>query len=162
MNCSTPIPGFRSLARCLLALACAAAGGCHSSDEEKLSSYLEELEFEAPLESATCIPVGEFRVPLAIRLSDDPREPPTWMRISFLLFAEVNPKDRSAVEDALQRYNGPLRDAVLRVCRRTGPDELSDPRLSAMKARLADAAKPLLGEHRVRQFIIDKYVSESL
>ena len=77
-------------------------------------------------------------------------------------FAEVNPKDRSAVEDALQRYNGPLRDAVLRVCRRTGPDELSDPRLSAMKARLADAAKPLLGEHRVRQFIIDKYVSESL
>ena len=123
---------------------------------------LEELEFEAPLESVDYVSLGDFRIPLAIRVSDDVREPPIWVRVKFSLLAEVDPQDRKAVNEALKRYDGPLRDAVIRICRRTTPDELSDPRLSAMKARFADAAKPLLGDRRLRQLIIDKFIYEPL
>lgn len=136
--------------------------GCGGSSDTKLSAYLEELEFEAPLESVDYVSLGDFRIPLAIRVSDDVREPPIWVRVKFSLLAEVDPQDRKAVNEALKRYDGPLRDAVIRICRRTTPDELSDPRLSAMKARFADAAKPLLGDRRLRQLIIDKFIYEPL
>lgn len=160
---SSEVPKVRPPAPLLLcAIVAVATTGCGGSNEARLSSYLEELEFEAPLESVVAVSLGEFEIPMAIRTSDDMREPPVWVRIRFKLFAEVDPRDRTAVLDALQRYEGPLRDAVIRICRRSTPEELDDPRLSAMKARLLDAAKPMLGERRVRQLIIKDYLSEAL
>lgn len=150
--------------RVVAAVALAATvGGCGEHEGVRLGDYLGELEFEAPLESVAVVPLGKFRVPLTVRLADGaPTDPPIWMRLRFELFAETNPGNEDAIEEAVERYHGPFHDSVIRICRHTTPDELSDPRLSAMKSRLTEMARPLLGEHRIRNLVITNYASEPL
>ncbi|MBX3425765.1 MAG: hypothetical protein KF688_08805 [Pirellulales bacterium] len=147
-----------------LVLAClSAVSGCGGSHETVLGDYLRELEFEAPLESVALVPLGQFRVPIAIRVGESALgDPPVWMRVQFELFAETSPENESALRDALDRYDGPFRDSVIRICRMTTHEELADPRLSALKSRLMDMARPLLGENRVRGLIVDKYKEDVL
>ncbi|HYO24221.1 MAG TPA: hypothetical protein VEQ85_04665 [Lacipirellulaceae bacterium] len=152
----------RILATCgLLAL----AGGCGGDDAALLGAYLGEVEFDAPLEAAASIPLGSFDIPASTpfrRKGADGSERNVWMRIKFDLFVETPPKSAAAVEEAFTEHRGAFNDAVLTIVRSSSTDELTDPRCSALRMRIAEAARPLLGENRVRQVVVYPYTLEEL
>ena len=41
-------------------------------------------------------------------------------------------------------------------------DELTDPRLSALKLRMTEAARPLLGDQKMRQLVLDNIDADVL
>jgi hypothetical protein len=55
-----------------------------------------------------------------------------------------------------------MSDAVISIVRTSSVDELADPRLSAVKARLSDVARPMLGEERVRQLVLNEFDADAL
>ncbi len=85
-----------------------------------------------------------------------------WIRLSFELFAEAAPENEPVVLAAAERHRGALNDALLTILRTSSPDELTDPRLSALKLRMTEAARPLLGERQVRQLVLNNLVTELL
>jgi hypothetical protein len=128
--------------------------GCGGGDAALLSEYLNELEIEAPLESAVYVSLGQFDVPATLRVTRDGKPETTWIRLSFELFAETAPQNEAAVTAAVEQHRGALNDALLTIIRTSSADELTDPRLSALKLRLTEAARPLLGAHLVRQLVL--------
>ncbi len=159
-----PASGCRLALGVVVATTCLAAVGCGGGDSQaRLGSYLEELEFETPLEKVASIPLGKFRVPLAVRTADAPADmAPDWVEMRFELHAETNPENEEALKEAIERYRAPFRDGVIRVCRHTTADELGDPRNSALKSRLTELARMLLGEQRVRNLLIVPYTTTPL
>jgi len=153
--------------------------GCSSSDQPKIADYLDELEFSAPTESITNVSLGEFAVPIpnppsrrslivAQRASVAEEIPQTVgfdtsayrLQISFELVAETAPEYLSDVRAAIERRRGLINDIVLTTCRTTSSDELSDPRLAALKSRLSDELRPILGRNRIHQIVIENYVPQ--
>ncbi|MCC6491651.1 MAG: flagellar basal body-associated FliL family protein [Pirellulales bacterium] len=139
--------------------------GCGSSKQElRLLDYLEELEFDVPLESATYVSLGKFDIPLVadktehheMQRAHDSSRSHLWMRVQFELTAETAPQWKEAIATTAQRRQGALSDAVLTVVRSSPVSDLSDPRLSAINARLADVVRPILGEDRVRRLMFNK------
>lgn len=146
---------------CLLAL----AGGCGGDDAALLGAYLGEVEFDAPLESAATISLGSFDIPASTPFRQkgaDGSERTVWMRIKFDLYVETPPKSAPAVEEAFKEHRGAFNDAVLTIVRSSSTDELTDPRCSALRMRIAEVARPLLGANRVRQVVIYRYTPEEL
>jgi hypothetical protein len=139
----------------LLAIAAALASGCGGGgDARRLGEYLDELEFDEPLEAAAYVTLGKFDVPAPTRVKRDGVSRTMWVRLSFELFAEAAPHDESAVAAAADERHGALNDALLTIIRTSSTDELTDPRLSALKLRMTEAARPLLGDHAVRQLVL--------
>ena len=139
----------------LLAMAAALASGCGGGgDARRLGEYLDELEFDEPLEAVANISLGKFDVPVPARVKRDGVSRTMWIRLSFELIVEAAPHDESAVAAAADGRHGALNDALLTIIRTSSTDELTDPRLSALKLRMTEAAKPLLGEHAVRQLVL--------
>lgn len=150
-------------------LACAGllllATGCGGDDAALLGSYIDELEFDAPLESSATVELGKFNVPTATtfkRTGGDGVDRHVWMRVRFELYAETSPKYVAAVEDALRQHRGALNDAVLSIVRSSSTDELTDPRCTALRMRLTEAARPLLGNEKVRQLVLYRHATERL
>lgn len=147
-----------------LGLAALALCGCSREEGLRLADYLEELEFDVPLESATYVPLGRFDIPLAAApSSDDPpaggspsAESPVWMRVQFELTAETTPHWEKAIAAAADAHRGALSDAVLTVVRTSEVHDLADPRLAAVNTRLSDIVRPMLGEDRVRRLMFNK------
>ena len=153
------------LAVAATSIALLTAIGCGGDDAALLGSYLDELEFNAPLESAASISLGEFDIPAPTnikRMGADGVEHLVWMRIHFELFAETLPQYESAVQAALERHRGALNDAVLTIVRSSSTDELTDPRSTALRMRLTEAARPLLGEDQVRQLVLYAHMTEQM
>ncbi len=158
-------PNATWLAAVALLLALGTSVGCGGDDAALLGSYLDELEFNAPLESAVSISLGEFNVPAPTNIKHTGRdgvEHPVWMRIHFELFAETLPQHESAVLESLERHRGALNDAVLTIVRSSSTDELTDPRSTALRMRLSEAARPLLGEEEVRQLVLFDHTTEQM
>jgi hypothetical protein len=130
------------------------AGCGGGSDAKRLGDYLDEIEFDEPLESAAYVSLGTFDVPTPTRVKRDGVSRTMWIRLSFELFAESAPHDESTVAAAAEKRHGALNDALLTIIRTSSTDELTDPRLSALKLRMTEAAKPLLGDHAVRQLVL--------
>jgi hypothetical protein len=84
------------------------------------------------------------------------------MRLRFDLVAETAPEFQSAVVAASERRRGAINDAVLGIIRSSSIDEITDPRLAAIKSRMTEAARPLLGEGRIRQLVLNKIIAESI
>jgi hypothetical protein len=175
-----------------MALACAVAAlGCEMEESSRLVDYLDDLEFDVPLETAKYVSLGEFDIPIAAgrKRIDDGRHgqrlqfvahtaPPghggsalpgplhagdaVHMRLQFELMAETTPDDEHAVLEAAERHRGAMNDAVLTVVRTSTVEELADPRLSAVKARLSDITRPMLGEERVRQLVFSELAANSM
>jgi hypothetical protein len=148
-------------------LAAAAIAGCGASDLPRLVDYLDELEFDVPLETASYVTLGKFDIPIATPgrpgdASHGALRRGEWMRLQFELAAETAPPLEQAVAEAAERRRGALNDAVLSVVRTSSAEDLADPRLAALKVRLTDAVWPLLGEDRVRQLVFNKLEGESL
>jgi flagellar basal body-associated protein FliL len=133
--------------------------GCGGGDDPTLlGSFLNELEFDEPLESATTIELGKFDVPVATVVKTAGEASRTvWVRIKFELYAETRPADESELTQALEHHRGALNDAVLTIVRTSSVDELTDPRASALRMRITEAVRPLLGDAEVRQFVLDPY-----
>jgi hypothetical protein len=142
-----------SAALLLVAVGVALTAGCGGDNATRLGAYLDELEFNAPLESAAYVSLGKFNVPAPahIKVAGGDGSRTVWIRLTFELFAEAAPENEAAVQEAADRRKGALNDALLTIIRTSSTDELTDPRLSALKLRMTEAARPLLGERRLRQ-----------
>jgi len=163
------------LALSMAALALAAAG-CGGVESGRLVDYLDELEFDVPLETASYVSLGKFDIPIAAARQRNDHAPapgrevadhaPTRsplhvgdavrMRLQFELTAETAPPYEQAVLEAAQRHRGAMNDAVLTVVRTSTVEELADPQLSAVKSRLSEITRPILGEERVRQLVLNE------
>jgi hypothetical protein len=140
-----------------------AAPGCGGHDEPRLGDYLQELEFDAPLDSACSVALGAFDVPVPVRLKGaDKSARRIWIRLSFDLFAETTPDHEKAVVAAAEHHRGALNDALLTIIRTSTAEELTDPRLAALKLRMTEAARPLLGERQTRQLLLVNLMAEQM
>jgi hypothetical protein len=136
--------------------------GCGGSDATLLGSYLSEIEFDAPLESAVSLSLGEFDIPTPAVTKVDGHARTVWVRISFELVAEALPEHEAAVARHLAERRGAIHDAVLSIVRTSSTDELTDPRSSALRMRITEAVRPLLGGDKVRQFILFNHNAEKM
>ncbi len=160
--------------RVFLGLLLAAAAGCSADRSPRLADYLDELEFDVPLETAAYVPLGKYDIPIAtsrkVEAGGVPEDPAVakaevgsvLMRLQFELTAETAPPHKKAVAEAAERHRGALNDAVLTIVRTSSIEELSDPRLAAVKARLSEMMRPMLGEDIVRQLVFNKLDAESI
>ncbi len=152
----------RRLAICLAAIAM--LPGCGGQSEVELDVYLDELELSAPLESVKEVEIGSYRISCAARHQDrSGREAlPLWVQVKFTLFAEASHQDENALLAACERHRGRLDDAIITVFRKASIDELSDNRWAAIKSKLIDTLRPLLGGTRVRQIFFDDFSWEPI
>jgi hypothetical protein len=152
----------KRVALALLLVSAALTTGCGGDDRARLGDYLDDLEFNAPLEATANVSLGTFDVPAATQVKSGRATRTIWIRLSFELFAETAPEDESAVAEAAERRRGALNDAFLTIIRTSSTDELTDPRLSALKLRMTEAARPLLGDRKVRQLVLDNIDADVL
>jgi hypothetical protein len=137
-----------------------ALGGCRS----KSSFQFDALDLLPPEEELKEFPLGEYKIP--IPLVDDRSQNKLTRRnrfqFDFALYALVSPKDKSQIKDAWERHEGQIRDQVMSVCRSASLDELQEPELATLKARLTDVLAAKLGERPLRQLVINQVVSQQL
>ncbi len=138
--------------------------GCSGPDMPMLDDYLEELEFNTPLESLKEVPLGTFRISSVPRHEDPSKHKskPAWMQINFKLYVIATPENESAILAAYERHRGMFDDTVIKIFRNASLDELSDPRWATIKSRLSDSTRPILGSERVRQIVVDDYTWEPI
>ncbi len=136
--------------------------GCGGTTESHLTDYLEELEFDKPLEKVEKVAIGKYRIFFADRSQESSRSnlPATWFKVKFNLLVYVLPKDEKSVNDMLERHRGMLDDIVLTTCRSMALDDLNDNGFATLKFRLTDAVEPVLGEGKVRRMLIDNFTLE--
>lgn len=147
----------------LLAGALATAPGCADKEHPRLAEFLGGLELDVPLESKVCVDMGEFDVPLTLKSAVSKQtKKPVRMRLRFSLTAEAAPKSEAAVLGAYDRSRGAVNDAILTIIRNSSADDLADPRLAAIKARMVESVRPLLGSDGVRQLVLNDIATESL
>ncbi|HEX3600267.1 MAG TPA: flagellar basal body-associated FliL family protein [Lacipirellulaceae bacterium] len=115
-------------------------------------------------EELTEFSLGEYKIPIPIpedrgqnRIGRSNR-----LQFEFLLYALVSPKEQSQFQDAWSRHEGEIRDQVINICRNATVDELREPELSTLKARLTDVLGSQLGEKRLRQLLITDVASQQL
>ena len=127
--------------------------GCGGEKVVQLDDYLEELEFDRPLESVKEIKVNSYRIPCAARHHDAAGRDlaPMWVQMKFDLYVIAAEEDEKAVLAGIERHRGMLDDTIIAICRRSSIDQLQDNRWSTIKSRLLDGIRPLLGDKRVRQ-----------
>jgi len=127
--------------------------GCGSEKSVQLEDYLEELEFDRPLESVKEIKVNSYRIPCAAHHLDAAGRdlPPMWVQMKFDLYVIAAEEDENAVLAGIERHRGMLDDTIIAICRQSTVDQLQDSRWTSIKSRLLEGIRPLLGEARVRQ-----------
>ncbi|NOZ39491.1 MAG: hypothetical protein GXP24_04610 [Planctomycetes bacterium] len=130
--------------------------GCGGEEVVKLDDYLEELEFDRPLESVKEIKVNTYRIPCAARNQDAAGRnvPPMWVQMKFDLYVIAAEEDEKAVLAGIERHRGMLDDTIITICRRSTIDQLHDNRWATIKSRLLEGIRPLLGEERIRQITL--------
>ena len=111
------------------------------------------------MESLAEVQLGDYRVSSATGTQEDLQRNSerTWVKISCKLYVIVSPENVSRVMKAYQRHQGVFDDQIVQIFRSATIDELSDPRLSVIKSRLADFARPILGEERIHQVVLDDF-----
>ncbi len=137
-----------------------AAGGCRS----KSSFQFDGMELLPPEEELKEFPLGQYKIP--IPLVDDRGQSKLTRRnrfqFDFTLYALVSSKEKSQIADAWERHEGQIRDQVMNVCRSATLDELQEPELATLKARLTDVLAAKLGDKPLRQLVINEVVSQQL
>jgi hypothetical protein len=145
---------------CVLVACCCAAPGCGTKPGYKF----DQLDILPAEEELTEFSLGKYQIP--IPLSEDHGQNKLTRRnrlqFDFELFALVSPKEQSQFEDAWGRHEGVIRDEVINICRSATIDELREPELATLKARLTDVLASQLGEKRLRQLLITDVASTEL
>jgi hypothetical protein len=137
--------------------------GCSDKIEVELADYLEEIEFVAPLNSTVEVPLGEYSIPISV-LPDDVNQEVAirWIRMKFELYAVVTNENQSRVEAALAQNRGLYRDGVLKICRSATLDDVTHPHLTAIKLRLTDLSRTLLGKKDIHQLLCTSIITEAI
>ena len=137
------------------------AGGC--------GSHYSTFEFDAldlapPQEELSEFMLGQYSIPIPVAEQRGSNEPEhrNRLQLDFELYALVRPEKKSTIADDWARHEGKIRDDVIRVCRNASVDELQEPELSTLKARLMDALAAQMGKNDVRQLLITEVVSQKL
>jgi len=138
--------------------------GCSDVIEVKLEDYLEEIEFETPLNSTVEVSLGKYSIPIPVQSNDNINHETQidWIRMKFQLYAVVANENQSKVEAALQRNRGLYRDGVLKICRAATLDDIADPRLTAIVLRLTDLSRSVLGQKNIRQLLCPDLITEAI
>ncbi|MEX2307640.1 MAG: flagellar basal body-associated FliL family protein [Pirellulales bacterium] len=124
----------------------------------------DALDMAPSQEELTEFSLGEYKIPIPIG-EDRGRNKLAYrhrVQFDFELHALVSPTEMSHVADAWGRHEGKIRDQVIRVCRNATVDELQEPELATLKARLMDALASQIGEKEVQQLLISDVVSQEL
>lgn len=159
-----PVDRWKRLPLAVGACALVIAAGCGGKESARLIDYLDELELDLPLETAAHVSIGRFDIPIAAdRTAADAsgfvqeikQQGRVWMRLQFELSAETMPTHEKAIERAAEEHRGAVYDAVLTIVRTSTLDELTDPRLAAICAKLSDELRPLLGADHVRRLVLN-------
>ncbi|TWT46549.1 hypothetical protein [Botrimarina hoheduenensis] len=150
-------PLHAALAPALLAL-----GACGCAEEPK--SLLDEIKLMPSREELVEVPLGSFLIPVPVLLEDGAERfsSENLIELDFDLVAIVDPVHRARVERYKNRYEGRLRNEVIKVCRNTARDDVLESEWSTLKAHLLDATQPLLGGLGVRRLATPRIVKEPL
>jgi len=143
-----------------MAVTAFAANGCRS----KSGFQFDRLDMLPPEEELKEFPLGEYKIPIPI-IEEKAQSKLTRrnrLQFQFSLFALVSPTEKSEIEEAWQRHEGQIRDKVMNVCRSVSVDELQEPELVTLKARLTDVLASQLGEKPLRQLVINQIVTQEL
>lgn len=135
-------------------------GGCGS----RSAFEFDALDLAPPHEEFTEFSLGEYRIPIPVA-EEGARNQVAYrhrLQLDFELHAVVSPADKSLVADAWGRHEGEIRDQVIGICRKATLDELQEPELATLKARLMDALTTQMGDNEVRQLLITDVVSQEL
>jgi len=137
------------------------AGGC--------GSHYSTFEFDAldlapPQEELSEFLLGQYSIPIPVveQRGANEYEHRNRFQFDFELYALVRPENKSSIADDWERHEGKIRDNVIRVCRNASVDDLQEPELSTLKARLMDALASQVGKNDVRQLLITEVVSQRL
>lgn len=139
------------LAVSFLALLLVGCGG-----EEEKASVFDEISRMPTREEMVEIDLGNFVVPVPMILESATErfEPANLMEIEMRLVAIADPDEADQVERLKKRNEGRIRDRVIRVCRTTTRDDLTESQKVTLKAHLLDAIQPLLGGQSLRQVVV--------
>jgi hypothetical protein len=123
----------------------------------------DEMDLVAAEEKFTEFALGRFKVPIPAPENRLERRAATRNRVQvdFQLFALIEPIHKSHIEDSWKRHEGMIRDRVIRVCRNATLEELHEPELETLKARLMDAIGPQFGDE-LQQLLITEVVSHEI
>lgn len=145
---------------CAVGILCCAVSGCRSKSAFKFDG----LDLLPPEEELKEFPLGQYKIP--IPLVEDRSQNKVTRRnrfqFDFTLYAVVSRKEKSHIEDAWELHEGQIRDQVMSVCRSATLDELQEPELATLKARLTDVLAAKLGDKPLRQLVINEVVSQQL
>lgn len=138
-----------------LALAALASLAAGCAEPEKASVF-DEISRMPTKEEMAEIDLGSFIVPVPIVLetAQAAYETGNLMEIEMRLVAVAYPDEVGQVERLMERNAGRIRDRVIRVCRSTTRDDLTESQKSTLKAHLLDAVQPLLGGDAIRQLVV--------
>lgn len=128
--------------------------GCGS--EEVQENVFDEISRMPTKEEMVEIDLGRYVVPVPMILESATErfEPANLMEIEMRLVAVADPGEAESVQRMKERNSGRIRDRVIRVCRSTTRDDLTESEKATLKAHLLDAVQPLLGGEAVRQLVI--------
>lgn len=134
--------------------------GCGEPEEIEL----EGLEMPAVEEELTEMPLGEYNIPIPLveEVSGGKIKRRHRVQLDFLLFVLVKSSEKARVERAWQRHEGTIRDQVIRVCRKATLEELQEPDLATLKARLLLALAGPTDQKDLRHVLITEIVSQPL
>lgn len=134
--------------------------GCAAKSEYEFDS----LDLAPPQENLSELKLGQYSIPIPVAVNREAKAlvHRTAFQLDFELYALVRPEQKSTIENSWDRYEGKIRDRVIRVCRNSSVEELQDPELSALKARLMDALAEQFGKDDLRQLLITEVVSQRL
>jgi hypothetical protein len=107
--------------------------------------------------------LGHYAIPLPIgrdRGDEGPRR--NRVRFDFDLHALVAPEEASHIASNWERHQGKIRDRIIRICRSASIEELQEPELATLKARLTDALQAHLGDRDVRRLLLTEVVVREL
>jgi flagellar basal body-associated protein FliL len=142
-------------------IAACTAVGCHS----KSSFKFDTMDQLPPEEVLNEFPLGDYKIPISVVTEDRSQNKLTRrnrMQLDFKLFALVSPKEKPQIEEAWGHHEGQIRDDVMNVCRSASVDELQEPELTTLKARLTDVLTAKLGEKPLRALVINQIVTQQL
>jgi len=138
-----------------------ALAGC----SEPTSTFeFDTLDLIPVQEEMTEFPLGEYKIPIPV-VQDRGEKLATRLnrfQLDFALYALVPAEEQSMIAAAWARHEGAIRDRVICVCRHASVDELLEPELATLKARLVDALATQTGEKEFRQLLIAEVVSHPL
>lgn len=145
---------------CVVGIVGLVAGGC----QKKSTFQFDGLELLPPEEELKEFSLGQYKIPIPIveNRGESKLIRRNRFQFDFTLFALVSPKEESQIEDAWERHEGQIRDQVMSVCRSATLDELQEPELATLKARLTDVLAAKLGDKPLRQLVINEVVSQQL